>query len=147
MPTSIRDQIVAKVVTTLGDVGKPAGLEVGRYRTRSRSALKQPAIDVYPVLEQTRRVGSPRSRLAEHRLTLRLECRATGEIPDAEQDPLLVWAIQALFADETLGGLANAIEESQKAWDAIGADATFGKVWLDVVVVYTANVANPTAAA
>lgn len=149
---SKRDAIVAASVTALsaasaGSFTKPSGLVVSRFRTRPTTRDTALSVAVYPVAESSSRVGQNRSPLTQHKLTVRLECRAVvavGSAADAILDPVLVWATQSLFADESLGGLASAIEETACQWGADEADETYAVAWKDVTVTFACLANDPT---
>jgi hypothetical protein len=149
---SRRSSIVAAIVTKLGTatVGaftKPSGLVVTRFRSRPSTSSTADSIAVYPVAEQSQRVGQNRSPLTQHHLTVRLECRSlvsSNEAADEALDSLLCWVVQSLFYDESLGGLASAIAEASCQWDVEEADKTYAVAWKDVTVTFAALANDPT---
>ena len=149
---SRRDQILAAVASKLGSatVGgftKPTGLVVSRFRTRPTDKTTTRSIALYPMAEASVRVGQNRSRLTEHRLTVRCECRAvggSGETADQALDPILLWVVQSLFADESLGGLTSSLEETACQWDADEADEIYAVAWKDVTATFAALANDPS---
>lgn len=140
---SVRTDILDAMITALGGVGKPTGLVVDRYRTTPTTAAL--AITLYPVEESSARVGQNRGPLTQHTLRVRLECRVqNGGAPDVAIDPVLTWAIQALWADESLGGRVNELAELGVTWDAETFENQYTVAWLDVSVRYATAAGNPT---
>lgn len=149
---STRDAILAAFETALGAASagsftKPSGLVVSRFRVRPTDRTTAKSIAVYPLAESSQRVGQNRSPLTQHFLTVRCECRAVcgaNETADQALDPILAWTVQALFRDESLGGLASAIAETACQWDASEADETYAVAWKDVTVTFAALANDPT---
>jgi hypothetical protein len=151
MPTSIREQIVAAVVAALsaGGGGSPAGLTVHRERTRPIEIDSLPAIMVYfdddvpkPLAQQVYRAP-----LTERQLSLSLEARAAGSesvSPDEALDPVLVWAAQAIRADETFGGLANGVEEGRTVWASKEGDTVVAAAKWGITIKYRTSRLDPT---
>lgn len=144
---SIRDQIVAAAVTTLQAGGGPAGLVITRFKL-TPTATDLPAIAVYPGPEQSNRVfNQRRGPLSWHYVTLRLELRAmatAGQTADQALDPLYVWAVQRLMADESLGGLSDFLDEASYNPDAELLDKRYALAVLDFTVTYHTRAADPT---
>jgi hypothetical protein len=156
---SIREQIVIAIVAALGVatvtktdgtvVSKPAGLSVHRERTRPIEIDSLPAIMVYedddpPKTLAQQVYGAP---LTEHSLAVALELRAQGSAgvpPDAALDPLYVWAILALGADEKFGGLANGLEEGRMVWTSREGDVPIASAKLNLSIRYRTSRLDPT---
>jgi hypothetical protein len=156
---SIREQIIGAAVAALSVasitkrdgsvVSKPTGLTIHRERTRPIEIDSLPAIMMYndddppkPLAQQTFRAP-----LTEHQLLAALELRAQGSAgvsPDAALDPLYVWAILALGADETFGGLASGIEEGRTAWSSREGDVPVAAAKLSITVRYRTSRLDPT---
>lgn len=149
---SRRDTILAAIATalaasTVGAFTKPSGLVVTRFRSRPTDGTTALSVAVYPGAETSSRVGQNRGPLTQHRLAVRLECRAvvgSGSTADQALDPLLCWTVQSLFADESLGGYASAIEETACQWDVEEAEQTYAVAWKDVTVTFAALANDPT---
>ena len=148
--SSIREQIAAKVVDLLSAPGGPAGgLSVHRERTRPIEADKLPAILVYfeddePTPLQKERFQAP---LTQRHLNIVLELRAVPDgvsAPDQAIDPLYVWAIVQLVANERLGGLAMGITEGPMKWTSKEADRVYAGAALHLVIHYRTSRTDPS---
>ena len=159
VPTSIREQIIIAAVAALSVstvtkrdgtvVSKPDGLTIHRERTRAIENDSLPAIMLYddddppkPLAQQTYRAP-----LTEHQLSAALELRAQGSSgvsPDAALDPLYVWAILTMGADETFGGLANGIEEGATTWSSREGDVPIASAKLRITIRYRTSRLDPT---
>jgi hypothetical protein len=136
--TSVGESILAAMKTAI-DTGKPSELTlVDRSATRP---LQPGEATLYPITEAARVVGG----LVARELTVRVEVRAAGAIPDQALDPALVWVTRALMADPRLGGLCNDILEQSTAWDAAGAEQRYGAAARDFLVRYQTLRTNPEA--
>jgi hypothetical protein len=149
MSTSIRLQIINAIVATLGAGGGPSGLTVWREGTRPIETDSLPAVFLYaedkdpePLAHQTYRAP-----LAERQLSIRLECRAKGALntpPDVAVDPIIVWALQRMFADVSFGGLANEVEEKSWEWGSREADVPVAACTIHFTVKYRTSRLDPT---
>jgi hypothetical protein len=151
MSASIREQIITALVAALsaGGGGSPSGLTVHRERTRPIETDSLPAIMVYfdddvpkPLAGQTYRAP-----LTERQLSLALEARAAGSAslsPDEALDPVLVWAAQAIRADETFGGLASGVEEGRTVWASKEGDTLVAAAKWNVTIKYRTSRLDPT---
>jgi hypothetical protein len=148
---SIREQIVIALVAALNAEGGPAGLTVHRERTRPIEIDSLPAIMVYndddvpkPLAAQV--YAAP---LTERRLSVAMECRAAGSSgisPDQALDPILVWAAEAVFADEHFGGLASSVEEGRTVWSSKETDTPIAAAKWNVTIKYRTARTDPTSA-
>lgn len=143
---SVRDAILAYIAgsSCLAAAGTPATAGVVRFRTLPWNVASVPAFAIYPSAELTKPVGMPDSNLLERYLTVTIECRAKGGTPDNALDALLSWAIQKLWADETLGGNANYLGELGTRWDAAASDVVYEVAFLDIQVNYQTLTDDPT---
>ena len=88
-----------------------------------------------------------RAPLTEHQLSVSLELRAAGSSgvsPDAALDPLYVWAMLAICADVTFGGLASEVEEGKTAWSSKEGDTPLAAAKLSLTVRYRTSRLDPT---
>jgi len=123
---SRRERIVQAAMAALEGVGKPAALTVHRSPTRPVPEDQCPAMAVFSTTDPASEGGGD---LMDHRLELVVESRAratTGESPEQKLDELYVWAVHALMADPTLGGLAVRVLERESTWDLEERSAVFG---------------------
>lgn len=142
MADSIRLRIAAAVEAALNAESvtinstvrtRPAGLSVHRFPRRS---IQSDSLPVQIVYWQT---DVPPNRRATNTLdmTLRVAIEShvkvpAGVPPDDAVDPLLSWAHHALYADETLGGIATHIE-----LEGSGADHSEGEeTIMQAITVY-----------
>jgi hypothetical protein len=149
--SSIREQIAVAVLEVLQESGAPAGLTVHRERTRPITKDKLPAILVYfeddePTPLAKQRFQAP---LTERHLNLVLELRATpdeDQSPDEAVDPLYLWAVQQIMANERFGGLAMGVTEGPMKWMAVESDVIFAGAALHLIIHYRTSRLDPTAA-
>lgn len=158
-PPSIREQIIIAMLAALNVatvtksdgtvVSKPAALTVHRERTRPIEIDSLPAIMVYDDDDPPKPLGQQQYRapLTEHQLTASLELRAAGSAgvpPDAALDPLYVWAMLAICADVTFGGLASEVEEGKTAWSSKEGVTPLAAAKLSFTVRYRTSRLDPT---
>jgi len=126
-------------VAALNGAGKPAGVTVNRSRRQSIEKSQLPMISVYAIREEvTRATDTRRSPLVERRLRVQVKCRIVGD--DQANDPLRKWAVQAVMADQSLGGLCTEITEESTDWDADdGTDADYSVAAVDFLVRYVTS--------
>jgi hypothetical protein len=147
--TSIREQVMTAVEAALGAAGGPPDLTVHRERTRAIEADSLPAILFYAADEQPKPLGNEayRAPLTERQLSLEVQCRALGTSalsPDQTLDPLIVWALQQMFSDETFGGLANGVEETRTVWFSKEGDQPVAAATIHLTVKYRTSRTDPT---
>lgn len=146
---SVREQILAAIVQRLETgANKPAGLTIHRYRTRPIDQDKLPAAVVY-VGANPGGVGETVERMdhddgVERTLIVRIELRIAGEPPDQVLDPLYVWTVKTLRADQTLGGLARELLERSTSFDAHAADQVYAGAAVDVAVTFATREDDPS---
>ena len=151
--TSIREQVAGAVVAALnaaaaGGVTQPIGLTVHRERTRPITKDKLPATLVYFEDDEPTTLAKQvfRAPLTERHLGVVIEMRAIGsssQSPDEALDPLYLWVMQQIMADETLGGLAMGVTEGPMKWMATEADVIFAGAALHLVIHYRTSRLNP----
>lgn len=141
---SLREQIVQDAVAALGGAGKPTGLRVHRSRTRPIESDTLPAVVVF-LLGET---AEPETHDGDvlRRLRLAVECRAAGEVPDQQLDPLVVWAVQVLKTDAALQARVRQIEEESTEWQAEQASKVYGAAAVVFEITYTTAAEDPEAA-
>lgn len=149
MAGSIREQIMAALVTALSSGGAPAGLTVHRERTRPIETDSLPAIMLYAEDEKPRNLAGQayRAPLAERQLSIGLQCRAKGALnvsPDAALDPVLVWAMQTVMKNETFGALANGVEEDRTVWSSREGDDPIAAATVHYTIKYRTSRLDPT---
>lgn len=150
---SVREGIVDALVAAIDGVGKPAGLTVHRLRTRPIEQDSLPAILVYLPNESVDRdegdldgADGDTGPSVERVLTVRTEFRVkvpTGTAPDTALDPLYVWAVQAVTADGTLGGLALDVREAGTAWDLEEKNVAMAAAVTTFAVLYHTSATDP----
>jgi hypothetical protein len=143
---SIVSQIVAFASAALIAGSPPAGLTVNRFRTYPYRKSNLPAMSVYPLDdEQIERVGTDTAPLSERHFHFRVACYDRGDPIDLALDPLYVWAIQTLMADQTFGGLLESLQHMKSHWRVDDEDEVYGAVGLDFAARLMVVAANPTA--
>lgn len=132
---TLRERIIAAALTAL-NTGRPADVpEATRLKTTPYEATQLPAMTIYPVREDVEDVGGRFGPIVKRALTLRIECRATGEPVDQKLDPLLAWATKALSGNN-LGGLVIDIAEIGTEWAVEPAEAVHGIALVDFTALY-----------
>jgi hypothetical protein len=134
--------------TALG-AGGPAGLTVHRERTRAIEFDSLPAIMFYAEDEQPKNLGNQnyRAPLTERQLSIGVQSRAKGSIgvsPDEALDPVLVWAMKTVMANETFGGLANGVEEDRTVWSSREGDDPIAAATVHFTIKYRTSRLDPT---
>lgn len=143
--SSRREDIVLALISALttppAGITKPAGATIHRFSQLPIEQDKLPAILVYWTecipTEKGWMVAEPDTdRLFEYHLTLRVECRISGEPVDSLLDPLCQYVRQVVFSDPSFGGLARATKEDGIKIDAITADRVYAGAAVDFTVSY-----------
>jgi hypothetical protein len=153
--SSIREQIAAAVVVALGgpaagDISQPSGLNVHRERTRPIDADNLPAALVYfeddePTPLEKQKFQAP---ITQRHLNVAIELRVvpdSGQAPDEAVDPLYLWTMQQIMADEKFGGLAMGVTEGPMKWMAKEADVIFAGAALHLAIHYRTSRLDPSA--
>jgi len=124
MADSITERILQAVIAALDGPGKPNGTKVDRSRRLPVDARELPRISLERLDEGvTPATGTRTSQLRDRRLRVAVVSRVAG--PDEDLDAFSQWAITALEADPSLGGLALGIEEQAVDWEKDEKDARF----------------------
>lgn len=145
---SIREQILVALGTVLAS-GGPVGLTVHRERTRPIEIDDLPAIMFYAEDEQPKNLGNQtfRAPLTERQLSVGVQCRAKGTATvsvDEALDPVLVWAMKTVMANETFGGLANGVEEDRTVWSSREGDDPIAAATVHFTIKYRTSRLDPT---
>lgn len=151
MANSIREQIMAALITALSGAGGPAGLSVHRERTRPIEIDSLPAIMIYAEDDTPKPLADQhyRAPLTERQMSIAVECRAIGSVgvsPDAALDPIVVWAAKTILANETFGGLANGVEEERTVWSSREGDIPVAAAAVHFTIKYRTSRLDPTSA-
>lgn len=102
--------------TVQNPVARPSNLSVNRERRRPVEVSELPLISIYPVREDVKRATENRRvQLVERDLEVHVLCRVGGN--SSFNDPLRIWAVQQIMADQTLGGVAIEIQEESTDWN------------------------------
>ena len=140
MADTIRETIMAAVEAALDGAGKPAGLNVHRFRTRALDRDDMPAMAVYHLGEVVE-LETHDEPSVRRTLTVRIEHRVktlvgSSDSPDRTLDPLLSWGTKALLTDSALDALIISIEEVAIEWAAFEADSLYGGAAQDFKIEY-----------
>ena len=129
---------------------KPVGLNVHRSKTVPIEADALPAAVVFRVAEEIISRDGPRGWKVKRGLRVRVECRAAtaadGETLEDALDPITSWAVQAVMADPTLGGLTDYVLEAGTEWASADANKVYGAAVVDFVIPFITAAGNPDAA-
>jgi hypothetical protein len=155
---SRRDQLIDALVaavnsTPAGSVPRPAGLTVLEDRTHPSEEGQLPVIGIYfedeePVPLEKQVFRAP---LTHKLLGVTLEYRALASVPGQPAqaprkaiDPLYLWALQQLGADESFGGLAMGITEGPTKWLSKESDAIVAAAAQRFTIHYRTSRLNPS---
>jgi hypothetical protein len=128
---------------------KPVGVTVHRSKTVPIEADALPAMVVYRVAEEILSRDGPRGHKVKRGLRVRIECRvgttADGETLEDALDPQTSWAVQAVMADPTLGGVTDYVQEVSTDWAVADANKVYGAAAVDFLIPYITAAGNPDA--
>lgn len=128
---------------------KPAGVTVHRSKTVPIEADQLPAMVVYRVAEEILTRDGPRPNKVKRGLRVRVECRAAtsadGETLEDALDPMTSWAVQAVMASPTLGGLTDHVLEVSTDWAVADSNKVYGAAAVDFLVPFITAAGNPDA--
>jgi hypothetical protein len=139
--TTIREQILAAIVTTLaGTAG--VGSRIYRSRVDPVSRAESPALIVEPMND----VPSQNTSLPtlDHMLTVRVLVIVRDAIPDQAADSIIESLHAKLMADPTLGGLVMDIKEAPTDFELEPADLPSGVIQCMYEVQYRTRVNDLT---
>lgn len=141
--SSLRTQLMDKVVAALGATGKPSGLLVERRTKVAAESSQLPKLMVSRAKEEVHKaVPNRKSPLVERKLTLRLDCWATGADAEEALEAILIWITGVMQADQSWGNLAMETDEETTEWDAAIEDLTLGHAWVEYSIRYTTKTAD-----
>jgi hypothetical protein len=148
--SSIRDRLIDAVIAALSASGGPAGLTVIEDRTHPSEESQMPVIGVYfeddePIPLDKQHFRAP---IVQKLVTVILEYRAIASAtpvkPRKSIDPLYLWAMQQLGADETFRGLAMGIVEGPTKWISKEADSVVAAAAQKFTIHYRTSRLNPS---
>lgn len=136
--STIREQIMAKIVTTLAGT---TGVGTHIYRSRvipltrdiAPALVARPSPDMESVTTLGGAIGGA---IADRSLSVDIEVYVRGDAPDTLADPIIDSAHRKLMADKTLGGLCENITETGSQWQAKEADLTAGMLSVSYRIKY-----------
>ena len=147
---SRRSDLMDALYTALNGAGKPVGLTVYRTHAAVLADANLPALVLSRVQEETARGDGPRGYKARRHLSVKVDCfvatATDGETSEDALDPLTSWAVQAVMADPTLGGLANNTQEAATQWTTSDTNKVYAHAWVGFVIDYITAAGNPDAA-
>ena len=140
MADTIRETIMAAAEAALDGAGKPAGLNVHRFRTRALDRDDMPAMAVYHLGEVVELETHDEPSVLRT-LTVRVEHRVktlvtSTDPPDKTLDPLVAWGTKGLLTDAALNALIVSIEEMSIEWATAEADSLYGGAAQDFKIEY-----------
>jgi len=138
--SSIRDQIVAAIVSALGVSGAPGSVDQSRLEQYTDDQL--PAFNVFPGKDEKLVATSDDEG---RKLIVHVECLAAGATKaDHAVDPLYVWAVQKIMADPTLGGLATFTCHEDDEWTLAWSEKDIVALKVSFSVEYRTARTDPT---
>lgn len=155
---SIRDRLIDALFAALngaalGPLTKPANLLVVEERLHPNEQSQLPVIGMYFEDEEPEPLAKQEfaAPLTKKKLGMALEFRALASVPgQAVQkprkviDPLYLWAMQQLGADEKFGGLAMGITEGPTKWLSKESNAIVAAAAQQFTIHYRTSRLNPS---
>lgn len=136
---SIREQILARIATTVLPGTVQVGSRIYRSRAQAYSRNEAPAITVSPGEDNPsnapRTTGASLGRL-DQVLPVLIEIYVRGNVPDQLADPIGVDVHARMMADRTLGGLAQDVQPDGWRPEYEPADATAGWIGHKFLIRY-----------
>jgi hypothetical protein len=136
---SIREQILARIATTVLPGTVQVGSRIYRSRAQAYSRSEAPAITVSPGEDNPanapRTTGASLGRL-DNNLPVLIEIYVRGDVPDQLADPIGVDVHARMMADRTLGGLAQDVQPDGWKPEYEQADATAGWIGHKFLIRY-----------
>jgi len=139
--TSVRERILSALVVAMNAGAEKPG---PAYRTRVEAfaSTELPAYVVFAMESTPDRKGP---KTTYHELMVRLECLMAGEAPmDAALDPMLVYAVQAMFAACEALGSVKGLQEAQIQWEVEPAYENVAIATADFRVTFATVFNDPT---
>ena len=138
--TTRREAILASITTKLAAATGVNG-RVYRSRVEPLARGESPAVVVEPRQDQAAQTTIPR---IDWTLTVAIMVIVRGNVPDQLADPVVSSIHQLIMADQSLGGLAMAIEPQGLSFEMIEADQPAGVVTCEYNVVYKTSLTDQT---
>lgn len=136
---SIREQILARIATSVLPGTVQVGSRIYRSRAQAYSRNEAPAITVSPgednPVNAPRTSGASLGRL-DQVLPVLIEIYVRGNVPDQLADPIGVDVHARMMADRTLGGLAHDVQPDGWRPEYEQADATAGWIGHKFLIRY-----------
>lgn len=134
---SVREQII-QAAMVLVNASPPAGVPAcQRTRVAPSENAQVPVLVCFPMDEETE--PAPRTGRfgpnVTHTFTLQFVAYATGDVPDQELDPILVWLSQCLGGQQ-FGGLAIQTTPKKKDWTYSQENVKAGAVAVGFIVEF-----------
>lgn len=138
--SSVRQQIMTKILEQINAPGKPSNMVAGRAKGLLGDLVNKPEtviVTVKPAKEEINSSGGQSSYAAERDfyVLIEIECAAAaGETPDQTADPIHSWIVKQLTANGALGPLSHAIREKEIVWTTEEGDDFYGRShWLWII--------------
>lgn len=153
MAGSLRDQLLDAISSALsgaalGGFSEPTGLTVIEDRTHPIEEDQLPQICFYPEDEAPEPLDKLKFKapFVRKELVITLEYRAQvgSQVPRKAIDPLYLWTMQQLGADETFGTLAMGIVEGPTKWLSKESDALVAAAAQRFTIYYRTSRLNPS---
>lgn len=142
---SVDLQLTDLVLAALRASGAPTGLTVHESQNRPIEQDELPAIVVYPQGEAP--VDQDEMDDGSYcELPLVLECRAKGDPGHRAVDPIYLWAVRQMMADQEWSGLAAHTDFTGKQWAEEASDAVYGRIALFFTLKFWTSETDPEVA-
>lgn len=138
--TTRREAILSQIATQLASVSGVNG-RVYRSRVEPLARGESPALVVEPRGDQAQQTTIPR---LDWTLTVAVMVIVRGAVPDQLADPIVASLHSKIMADQSLGGLAMAIQPQGVTFEMIEADQPAGVITCEYNVLYKSSLTDQT---
>lgn len=138
--TTRREAILAQIATQLANTTGVTG-RVYRSRVVAFARAESPALVVEPRQDQAAQTTIPR---IDWTLNVAVMVIVRGNVPDQLADPVVASLHELIMADQTLGGLAMAVEPQGVSFELVDADQPAGVVTCEYNVRYKTSLTDQT---
>jgi len=138
--TTRREAILSSIATRLASVSGVSG-RVYRSRVEPLARGESPAVIVEPKQDQAQQTVIPR---IDWTLTVSVMVFVRAAVPDQSADAIVASMHALIMADQTLGGISQAIEPQGITFELIEADQAAGVITCDYNIRYQTSLTDQT---
>jgi len=138
---TIRKRILDEIVVALSTsppAGVPATTTLDKLTPSEVSDL--PVMSVFSGREDAERIGGSTGPVTRRRMSIFVECWATGTDLHEKLDPMLAWITKTLNGQRVLDGstqLSHEMEELATEWDWEHVERKLGRAEVELVISYS----------